>query len=273
MVYFLSDAHIGSRALNDREGHQARVVELLDQMAQDAEAVWLLGDIFDFWYEYLWERGRCHKGNHSKAQYAPLLECLKRLTDKGIEVHYFIGNHDIWTFGELAELTGVIVHREPLSQIIGGKRFFMAHGDGLVPEGYMEEVSPVVRKRIRRFMHLRRFFHHPVPQLLYRLMPPKWGDGFGYEWARRSRLKELSHPCPYKGEAREELVRYAKEMEQKGNHHDFYIFGHRHIELDLMITRMSRVMILGDMFRTWTYASYDGENLWLNNMEEESTNQ
>lgn len=266
MVYFLSDAHIGSRAVDDA-GHQHRFVALLEQLAQDASAIYLLGDIFDFWAEYVWP-------DRSKQEYEPVLACLKRLTERGIAVHYFIGNHDIWTYGELAKRTGVIVHRKAEKMIIAGKRCLLAHGDGLVPSNYLEHFPKEVQKKIRSFMRLRRLFHNPVAQFLFRLVPPAWGNRLGYNWAKRSRLKELDDPCGYKGEDREELVLYAKEMDQSAVSHwplavgsqepkaksqkpniDYYIFGHRHIELDLELASGARVIILGDCFRQWTYAS------------------
>ncbi|MBO7455382.1 MAG: UDP-2,3-diacylglucosamine diphosphatase [Paludibacteraceae bacterium] len=257
MVYFLSDAHIGSRAMEDPQ-HQLRFVELLETLAQDATAIYLLGDIFDFWSEYVWP-------DKSKEEYKPLLDCLKGLTDKGIEVHYFIGNHDIWTYGELAKRTGVIVHRKAEEMEIAGKRCLLAHGDGLVPSNYLEHFPKEVQKKIRSFMRLRRLFHNPVAQFLFRLLPPAWGNKIGYEWARKSRMKELANPCPYKGENKEELVLYAKEMdksrelraESQERSVDYYIFGHRHIELDLELASGARVVILGDCFRQWTYAAMD----------------
>jgi len=256
MIYFLSDAHIGSRAMDDK-GHQQRFVELLSDLAKDATAVYLLGDIFDFWSEYVWR-------DKSKEEYKPVLDCLKAMTEKGIEVHYFIGNHDIWTYGELAKRTGVIVHRKPEEMTIAGKRCLLAHGDGLVPTGYLEQFPKEVRKKIRSFMRLRRLFHNPVAQCLFRLLPPAWGNKLGYEWAKKSRLKELENPCGYKGENKEELVLYAKEMESqepRAKSHepkiDYYIFGHRHIELDLELATGARVVILGDCFRQWTYAAMD----------------
>lgn len=258
MVYFLSDAHLGSRVIPDGEEHIGRLVNLLSRMEQDATSVYLLGDMFDFWFEYYW----C---DPSKKQYVPFLQTLRRMTDKGIEVHYFIGNHDLWTFGYLEQQTGVQVHREPLSCVLYGKSVFLCHGDGLVPTNAFALYPPAVRKKIRRFMLLRRVFHSPFPQVLFRALPPRWGNAFGYGWAAKSRSRELAHPCPYKGEQQEELVLFAKEREQQHDHHDFYIFGHRHIELDLQITPHSRVVVLGDCFRRWTYACLDEKGLTLCN--------
>ena len=132
----------------------------------------------------------------------------------------------------------------------------MAHGDGLLPSDYKNLYPRPVIRKIRSFIRLRRFFHNPVPQFFYRCLPPKLGNKLGYGWAKKSRLKELANPCPYKGEDKEELVLFAKEKERK-SHHDYYIFGHRHIDLDLQIAKDSRVIILGDCFKLFTYAKMD----------------
>ena len=196
MVYFLSDAHLGSRAIDNPEVHQQTLIDMLNGMAKDATAIYLLGDIFDFWCEYFWR-------DRSKEQYRPFLQTLRAITDKGIAVHFFIGNHDIWTFGWLAKETGVQVHRKPESILLNGKRFFLAHGDGLVPSNYLQQLPQKVQKKIRQFIFLRAVFHNPILQFLFRLLPPAWANAFGYEWAKNSRLKELARPCPYKGEDKE----------------------------------------------------------------------
>lgn len=252
MIYFLSDAHIGSRAMDD-PAHQQRFVSLLSSLAKDATAIYLLGDIFDFWSEYFWR-------DSSKQEYEPILACLRDLTDNGIPVHYFIGNHDIWTYGDLARRTGVIIHRKPERLTIAGKRCFLAHGDGLVPSNYLTRFPKEVQRKIRSFMRLRCLFHNPVAQFFFRLLPPALGNRLGYNWACKSRLRELANPCGYKGENNEELVLFAKEQEksQITNHQsliDYYIFGHRHIELDLELVSGARVIILGDCFRQWAYAA------------------
>ena len=260
MIYFLSDAHLGSRAINNPQVHQQTVIDMLRSMAQDANAIYLLGDIFDFLCEYFWQ-------DKSKRQYQPFLQTLKDITNKGIEIHLFIGNHDIWTFGWLEKETGVIVHKQPESVMINGQKVFLAHGDGLVPNNYIEQLPKKIQKKIKQFIFLRKVFHNPILQFFFRLLPPSWGNKFGYEWAKNSRLKELARPCPYKGEEKEELVLFAKEQEREGNHHDYYIFGHRHIELDLMLSRDSRIMILGDCWQQFTYAQLDNLGLRILNYE------
>ena len=259
MIYFLSDAHLGSRAIDNPIAHQQTIITMLNDMAKDATTIYLLGDIFDFWCEYFWR-------DSSKQQYRPILEAIKSLTNKGIQIHFFIGNHDIWTFGWLAQETGIQVHRKPESITIGNKKLFLAHGDGLVPSNYLAQLPKKIQKKIKQFIFLRSVFHNPILQFFFRLLPPSLANKFGYEWAKKSRLKELENPCPYKGEDKEELVLFAKEQEQLGNHHDYYIFGHRHIELDLMLNRDSRIIILGDCWQQFTYAKMDNQgNTILNN--------
>lgn len=260
MIYFLSDAHLGSRAIANPQAHQEKLVAMLRSMAEDARVIYLLGDIFDFWCEYFWH-------DTDKEQYRPFLSELRNLTSRGIEVHFFIGNHDIWTFGWLERETGIVVHRHPETLEINGKRVLLAHGDGLVPSHYLQQLPKQVQKKIRRFIFLRKAFHNAILQVLFRLFPPRLGNAIGYEWAKNSRLKEMAHPCPYKGEDKEELVLFSKEQEQKGNHHDYYIFGHRHIELDLMLSRDSRILILGDCWQQFTYAKMEDGELRIMNYE------
>lgn len=255
----------------DDAQHQSRFVSLLEQLAQDATAIYLLGDIFDYWCEYFWR-------DSSKQEYRPILACLRRLTDSGIAVHFFIGNHDLWTFGRLQRLTGMTIHRRPEILTIAGKRCMLAHGDGLVPTNYLTHFPKTVQKKIRKFMRLRALFHNPVAQALFRCVPPAWGNKLGYSWAKHSREKEMANPCGYKGENKEELVLYAKEQEQshikhQTSHIDYYIFGHRHIELDLELASGARVIILGDCFRQWTYASLSPEgSLMLHCYEDQTLN-
>lgn len=247
MIYFLSDAHIGSLAMPyDVYEHQRRVIHMLNTFKKDAIAIFLVGDIFDFWYEYKWR-------DKSKKQYSALMQCLRHLVKRGISVHFLPGNHDLWTFGGLHKLTGMHVHTRPAKMELNGKKVYIAHGDGLIPSG-MEKIP-----QIKRFIRLSKFFHNPVAQKAFQFMPPKWGNAIGYNWAKRSRMKELAKPCPYKGEDREELVLYSKEYEAdpRHHHHDYYIYGHRHIALDLPITSDSRVIILGDCFQQYTYARMD----------------
>lgn len=261
MIYFLSDAHLGSLAIEKGWAHQKKLIDLLEEMSKDAVSIYMLGDMFDFWFEYF-------RHDKSKHQYSPLFKELRKLRRQGIHIHFFIGNHDLWTFGGIEELCGADVHYEPCTITRYGKSIFLSHGDGLLPSDWEKLYPKPVQQKIKRFIRLRKIFRSPLLQFCFRCLPPSWGNKFGYEWAKRSRLKELNNPCPYKGEDQEELVLFAKDQEAQGNHRDYYIFGHRHIELDLQIASGSRVIILGDTFKLWTYAKLDKHGkLTLHNYE------
>lgn len=258
MIYFFSDSHLGSRAkgeLSERLEQQQKVVNMLRMMAADATEIYILGDLFDFWYEYLWP-------DRSKREYEPVLTQLKQMTDSGIKIHFYIGNHDIWTFGWLRRKTGMIIHRPNHEAVtIAGRECIIGHGDGLVPSNYWETIPEDFRWKLRKFLWLRHFFHNPIPQFLFRLLPPALGNAYGYNWAKNSRLKEMRNPYPYKGENHEELVLWAKEQEKRKEGKEgmptYYIFGHRHVELDLLLRTGAHIILLGDTFRQWTYATMD----------------
>ena len=246
MIYFLSDAHLGSLAIEKGWAHQKKLIDMLEEMSKDAASIYMLGDMFDFWMEYFIHDKKKH-------QYAPFFKELRKLSKQGIHVHIFTGNHDLWTFGGMAQLSNAEIHYEPCTILRYGKAIYLAHGDGLLPSNWESLYPKDVKKKIKRFMRLKDIFRSPFLQFCFRCLPPSWGNKFGYEWAKRSRLKEIAKPCPYKGEDKEELVLFAKEQEKQHNHRDYYIFGHRHIELDLQISKDSRVVILGDCFKEFTY--------------------
>ena len=262
MIYFLSDAHLGNLAIEKGWAHQKKLIDMLEEMSKDAASIYMLGDMFDFWMEYFIHDKRKH-------QYAPFFKELRKLSKQGIHVHIFTGNHDLWTFGGMAQLSYAEIHYEPCTILRYGKAIYLAHGDGLLPSNWESLYPKDVKKKIKRFMRLKDIFRSPFLQFCFRCLPPSWGNKFGYEWAKRSRLKEIAKPCPYKGEDKEELVLFAKEQEKQHNHRDYYIFGHRHIELDLQISKDSRVVILGDCFKEFTYAKLDHKgNLTLHNYEQ-----
>ena len=211
-VYFLSDAHLGSRAIEHGRTQERRLVNFLDSIKHKASAVYLLGDMFDFWYEF---RLVVPKG------YTRFLGKISELTDMGVEVHYFIGNHDIWC------------------------------GDGLGDPD-------------KKFKLLRRMFHSTTLQRMFSAIHPRWSVDLGLTWAKHSRLKRIDGKEPdYMGENQEHLVLYTKEYLKSHPNINFFIYGHRHIELDLMLSATSRVLILGDWINFFSYAVFDGENLFL----------
>ena len=241
-VYFLSDAHLGSLAIEHGRMHERRIVRFLDSIKLKAEAIYLLGDLFDFWNEY---KMVVPKG------YTRFLGKLSELTDMGVEVHFFVGNHDLWTYGYLEEECGLIVHKKPLTTEIYGKVFYLAHGDGLGDPN-------------NSFKLLRKVFHNRFCQVLFNALHPRWGMAFGLNWAKHSRMKraEGKEP-PYMGEDKEYLVLYTKAYMKDHDNIDFFLYGHRHIELDLMLSKKTRMMILGDWIWQFTYAVFDGEHMFM----------
>ncbi|MEG1580007.1 MAG: UDP-2,3-diacylglucosamine diphosphatase, partial [Bacteroidaceae bacterium] len=245
--YFISDAHLGSWALPHTRTQERRLVTFLDDIKEKAAAVYMLGDMFDFWHEY---KLAVPKG------FTRFLGKVSELTDRGVEVHFFTGNHDIWCGDYLEKECGVILHRRTLTTEIYGKVFMMAHGDGL-------------GARDRKYKLLRRIFHNPICQTLFAAIHPRWGLQFGLQWAKQSRLKRVDGKEPdYMGEDQEDLVLFAKDYLHSHSEINYFLFGHRHIELDLMLNRSSRLLLLGDWIYQFTYAVYDGEHLFLENYVE-----
>ncbi len=239
-VYFMSDAHLGSRVIPDNRAHEKKVVAWLDFIKTDASALFLMGDIFDFWFEY---RMVVPKG------YTRFLGKLSEMADSGIEIHFFTGNHDIWTFGYLENEIGLKVHYRPVTLTLGSKKFFLAHGDGLDPDD-------------KGFHLLRRLFHSKTAQRLFRAFPPSWGQEFGYRWSAHNRKVILNEDNDYAGENNENMVIFAKKY-ARTHDVDFMLFGHRHIPLDLQLVDNKRVIILGDFVSIFSYGVFDGENFSL----------
>ena len=174
-IYFASDAHLGSDVFEDSLIVEKRFVKWLDSIKHDAEALYLLGDIFDFWFEYKYVVPR---------GFTRFLGKISEMSDMGIEIHFFIGNHDIWIFDYLNKETGVIVHKKPYITEIYGKKFFLAHGD---------EFSGQSKKSKR----IRYVFHNRLCQILFATVHPRWGIGLAHVWSRHSRLKGLKEPAGY----------------------------------------------------------------------------
>lgn len=239
-TYFASDFHLGLDAGTDPREREQRVVTWLVQAATDAQAIYLLGDIFDFWWEYktVIPRG-----------FSRFLGTLASLTDRGIEVHIFTGNHDMWMKGYLAGECGVTTHYEPFLTTIGGELFYLAHGEGL-------------GSRSRSARMLFAFFRNRMARTLFSAIHPRWGMAFGHSWSKSSRLaKHVS--LPFMGEEREDLIRHTREVAAGGCRARYYIYGHRHLPMTFDEGER-RMVILGDWISCRSsYAVYDGKELTL----------
>lgn len=233
--------HFGSDIFGSSTEREKCFVRWLDSIQAEVKTLYLLGDIFDFWFEY---KKAVPRG------FTRFLGKIAEMSDAGTEIHYFTGNHDIWAFDYLPRETGVILHKEPLVTEISGKTFYLAHGDGLGDNSHA-------------FKLIRWVFHNRICQKLFTLIHPDLGIGLAHIWAKSSRMKELAHPAPYFGENKEHLALYAKQYLQAHPDTDYLIFGHRHILLDLMLSKKSRMMIIGDWLQYFSYAVFDGKDLTL----------
>lgn len=267
-VYFLSDVHLGSpshlkkahktgaealtlpntsKNKNDYSPNheiERKLVRWFDSVKSDAKTIYLLGDIFDFWFEYktVVPRG-----------FTRVLGKIGELTDSGIEIHFFIGNHDLWVTDYLQKECGMIVHTEPLVKEIYGKKFFLAHGDGLGDNS-------------KSFKVIRYLFHNKYCRKAFATIHPRWALSFAHKWSNHSRA--TGDLVDYLGEDKEHLVLFAKEQLKNSPNINFFIFGHRHILLDLMLSTTSRIVILGDWINYFSYAVFDGDNLSLEIFEQ-----
>jgi UDP-2,3-diacylglucosamine hydrolase len=239
-IYFASDAHLGMHPAEKSIERERILVNWLDEVRKDATEIYLLGDMLDYWFEY---RKVVPRG------FTRFLGKIAEITDSGIPVHYFTGNHDVWVFDYLPKETGVLVHNEPLIKEINGKRFYIAHGDGLDPAD-------------KGYIFLKRIFTSKFLQWAYARLHPNCATAFAHYWSRKSRFaKGIS--IEFKGEEKEELLVFARNLLKK-EYFDFLIFGHRHIPLEYNIPgSQSKVFILGDWIVNYTYAVFDGENVYL----------
>ena len=235
-IYFLSDAHLGSLAIPHARTQERRLVNFLDSIKHKAAAVYLLGDMFDFWHEY---RYTVPKG------FTRLLGKISELTDLGVEVHYFIGNHDLWQHDYFERECGMTLHRHAATLELYGQTFFLAHGDGLGDES-------------RSFRMLRAFFRNRFCQRLYAGIHPRWTVPFALNWSRSNRVNGEDRPFGCDEPLQRFVTNYKEDQKI-----DYFVFGHRHVAVDKSIGNNSRLIILGDWIKLYSYAVYDGNDLRL----------
>lgn len=249
-LYFASDFHLGS--YNSQQGRQREqvVVRWLDSLRPDAQAVFLVGDLFDFWFEY---RQAIPKG------FVRFLGKVAELKDAGIDVYFFTGNHDLWMADYFPQELGIPVFHQPIELSVRyspddqpgtDTRFLVGHGDGLGPGDwtYKNVLKPV--------------FTNQLIQRAFRFLHPDVGIWLAHRWSRHSRLTKAGQFERFKGEEQEWLYHHCRAIEAQ-RHHDYYLFGHRHLALDLKIGAHSRYINLGEWVNIRSYAVFDGRNLSL----------
>lgn len=243
-AYFLSDLHLGAPYFPDSRAAEMRVVSFLDSIKEDADVIYMLGDILDYWYEYRYVVPRGFVRFFGK---------LAELADSGIRIVWFIGNHDIWIFDYLPAELGIEVVDGSKCEEIDGKWFFMTHGDGI------GKLKP-------SFRVLRKLFRNKTCQKAFSAIHPRWTVPFAYNWSRHSRKLE--------GPSREDaermmanIITFSKEYHSQNPKVDYFIFGHLHLLEDFEIEAGCRVVVLGEWIKTFSYGVWDGREFHLKRYE------
>ena len=243
-IYFLSDFHLGAPDYAGSLVREKKIVAFLESIKHTAAQIFIVGDIFDFWYEY---KKVVPKG------YVRLLGKLAEISDSGIPIHVFVGNHDMWMSGYFEKELNITVYHQPKEFEWNGKHFLIGHGDGLGPGDH-------------GYKFIKKVFRSPLCQWLFGQLHPSWGIGLANYFSRKSREKTGAADEIFMGEENEWLIIYCKEILQQ-QHFDYFIFGHRHLPIDCTLATNSRYINLGDWIRNFTYASFDGNDVQLHKWE------
>jgi len=239
-IYFLSDFHLGAPDYDSSLKREKLIVQFLDEIKYKASEIFLVGDMFDFWYEY---RRVVPKG------YVRLLGKLAEISDMGIPMHFFVGNHDMWMKDYFLKELNIPVYFEPKEFERNGKKFFIGHGDGLGPGDH-------------GYKRLKKVFRNPACQWLFGVLPPYVGMGLANYMSRRSRAQTGASEEVFLGEINEWLIIFCNDR-LNAKFFDYFIFGHRHLPIDYRLKDNSRYINLGDWIRYFTYAEFDGQDLIL----------
>jgi UDP-2,3-diacylglucosamine hydrolase len=239
-IYFLSDFHLGAPNAIASRKREDQIVQFLKHAQKDAAAIFIVGDIFDFWFEY---KTVVPKG------FIRLLGCLAEISDAGIPLHIFTGNHDLWMQDYLTSELNAKVYFEPHLFTLGNKQFYIGHGDGLGPGDY-------------GYKRLKKIFTNPLCKWLFRWLHPDAGIQLANYFSAKSRAKTGTADEIFLGEDKEWLIIYTKQMAEKMDV-DYFIFGHRHFAIDYEINQKARYINLGDWIKLYTYGVFDGTSMQL----------
>jgi UDP-2,3-diacylglucosamine hydrolase len=243
-IYFSSDNHLGAPTPEASLPREKVFVNWLDTVKEDAAAIFLLGDLFDFWFEY---KQVVPKG------FVRVLGKLAELSDSGIPIYFFVGNHDLWMNGYFENELKIPVFHKPQEFTLGDKLFLIGHGDGLGPgdKGY---------KRMKKV------FVNPFSKWLFRWLHPDLGVKLAKYLSVKNKLISGDEDIKFLGEDNEWLVKYAqRKLESK--HYDYFIFGHRHLPMEIKVGENSTYFNLGDWITHFTYGVFDGERFELKKFE------
>lgn len=239
-LFFASDFHLGAPSFEASKLREQRIIQWLDYVAEEAAAIFLVGDIFDFWFEY---KEVVPKG------YLPFLSKLSQLRDRGIPILFFTGNHDLWMKEYFTQELGIPVYHSPLEILIEGKKILVGHGDGLGPGD-------------KTYKLLKKVFTNSLAKWLFRWIHPDLGIGLAKAWSKNSRINHSTKDEQrFLGED-EWLWSYCKSLEESAPH-DYYIFGHRHLPLQLPVGKQGTYFNLGEWVNQNTYLEFDGKEARL----------
>jgi UDP-2,3-diacylglucosamine hydrolase len=239
-IYFASDQHLGAPTAEASAPREKKFVAWLNDIQKDAEAIFLLGDLFDFWFEY---KTVVPKG------FVRVLGKLAELKDQGIPIYFFVGNHDLWMRDYFEKELNIPVYHTPQEFIINQKLFLIGHGDGLGPgdKGY---------KRMKKV------FTFPLFKWLFRWLHPDLGVQLGQYMSVKNKLISGDEDAKFLGEENEWLVQYCKKKLTE-KHFDYFIFGHRHLPLNIDLQQNSKYVNLGDWISYFTYGAFNKNNFEL----------
>lgn len=246
-VYFASDQHLGAPDDVSSRKREKIFVKFLEQIKHDVQVLFLLGDLFDFWHEY---KTVVPKG------FVRILGKLAELSDSGVKIYFFTGNHDLWMRDYLQKELAITVFNEEQTFIINNKSFFIAHGDGLGPGD-------------RGYKRMKKLFTNPIARWFFRWLHPDIGVALGTYLSRKNKLISGEEDIKFLGEDNEWLIVFSKEKLNE-KHYDYFIYGHRHLPMDLLIgeDKNSHYVNLGDWISYYTYAVFDGDHLHLQTFTE-----
>ncbi|GAB4262085.1 MAG: UDP-2,3-diacylglucosamine diphosphatase [Vicingaceae bacterium] len=239
-TYFLSDFHLGAPNEQLSKQREKHICSFLDSIKNDASAIYLVGDVFDFWFEY---KHAIPKG------FVRLQGKIAELTDYGIKVYWFIGNHDMWIFDYIPNELGVELIKKPVSIQLGNKKIYIGHGDGLGPGDH-------------GYKFIKKVFANKFCQWLFARIHPNLGIGIAQYWSRKSRKVNQTKDLVFEGEDKEWLVQYCKEV-LATEHFDYFIFGHRHLPLNIQLKPNSHYINLGDWISHYSYAVFENDTVEL----------
>ena len=239
-IYFVSDHHFGAPTQNASIIREKKFVAWLDSIENDLEELFILGDLFDFWFEY---KQVVPKG------FLRVLGKLAHLADKGIPIHFFVGNHDLWMKDYLQKEFGIHVYFKPKAFTYSGKSFFIGHGDGLGP-------NDIGYKRMKKV------FTNPIAKFFFKWLHPDLGVRLAKYLSVKNKLISGDEDIHFLGEDKEWLVQYCKrKLETK--HYDYFLFGHRHLPMEIKLQDDATYINTGDWINHYTYAQFDGNTLQL----------